>query len=107
LPFGFWRFGFGLLYAPGDDHNAGDLFGLLLMGLMSDYLFGLPADKGSWWAKALYTVMPIGNCLGGKRAGRGKVDSLVLHWKACGYTIAYIGAAVCVALSLFQDRELT
>jgi len=29
-----------------------------LVGLMSDYLFGRPADKGSWWGTVLYTVIP-------------------------------------------------
>ncbi len=30
---------------------------VFLIGLMSDYLFGLPAAKGSWWASTLYTII--------------------------------------------------
>src|SRR6266446_6193169 len=32
--------------------------GLFLLGIMSDYLIGRPADKGSWWGSVLYTVTP-------------------------------------------------
>jgi len=31
---------------------------LFLLGIMSDYLFGRPAEKGSWWASVLYTITP-------------------------------------------------
>ena len=31
---------------------------IFLVGLMSDYFFGLPASKGSWWASTLYSVVP-------------------------------------------------
>jgi hypothetical protein len=31
---------------------------LFLVGLMSDYLFGRPAEKGQWWGTVLYTVIP-------------------------------------------------
>jgi len=31
---------------------------IFLLGIMSDYLFGRPAEKGSWWASVLYTVTP-------------------------------------------------
>ncbi len=31
---------------------------IFLVGLMSDYFFGLPAAKGSWWASMLYSVVP-------------------------------------------------
>jgi hypothetical protein len=31
---------------------------LFLVGLMSDYLFGLPAAQGSWWASTLYSIVP-------------------------------------------------
>src|SRR6266850_400313 len=29
-----------------------------LLGLMSDYFFGRRAEMGSWWASALYTIVP-------------------------------------------------
>src|SRR5690242_6703302 len=31
---------------------------VFLVGLMSDYLFGLPAARGSWWASTLYSIVP-------------------------------------------------
>src|SRR5207249_9007756 len=31
---------------------------LFLLGIMSDYLFGRPADRGSWWGSVLYTLTP-------------------------------------------------
>src|SRR5665213_1809106 len=31
---------------------------IFLVGLMSDYFFGRRAETGSWWASALYTVVP-------------------------------------------------
>jgi hypothetical protein len=82
--------------------------GFFLLGLMSDYLFGMPADKGAWWGKALYTVMPNWQLLWVANAlEEGKNIPWSYIWKSCGYTVAYIGAAVCVALCLFEDRELT
>ncbi len=64
---------------------------------------------GAWWASALYTVMPnwqlfwVADALD---AGRS-----VFHWsyvlKAFAYMAAYVGAALAVAVVLFQDRELS
>jgi len=64
---------------------------------------------GTWWASALYTVMPnwqlfwVADALD---AGRS-----VFHWsyvlKAFAYMAAYVGAALSVAIVLFQDRELS
>ena len=31
---------------------------VFLIGLMSDYLFGLPASHGNWWASTLYSIVP-------------------------------------------------
>src|SRR3569833_3459631 len=31
---------------------------VFLVGIMSDYLFGLQAEKGHWWASVLYSVTP-------------------------------------------------
>jgi len=31
---------------------------LFLVGLMSDYLFGRPAERGVWWGSVLYTLIP-------------------------------------------------
>ena len=64
---------------------------------------------GAWWASALYTVMPnwhlfwVADALD---AGRS-----VFHWsyvfKAFAYMAAYVGAALAVAVLLFQERELS
>lgn len=81
--------------------------GIFLMGLMSDYLFGRPAEQGVWWASVLYTVVPnwqlfwLADALGEPRG-----ISWVYVGKAFGYVVAYLGAALAVALVLFEDREL-
>jgi ABC-type Fe3+-siderophore transport system permease subunit len=64
---------------------------------------------GAWWASVLYTVMPnwqlfwVADALD---AGRS-----VFHWnyvfKAFVYMAAYVGAALAVAVLLFQERELS
>lgn len=82
--------------------------GVFLIGLMSDYLFGLPADRGEWWARILYTVVPnwqnfwLADALD---AGRS-----TFHWgyvtKAFIYAASYIGAMLAVAVALFEEREL-
>jgi ABC-type transport system involved in multi-copper enzyme maturation permease subunit len=82
---------------------------LFLLGIMSDYLFGRPAEKGSWWANVLYTVTPnwqlfwLADTLASDKPG--------FHWgyvaKACGYAATYIGATLAAAVALFEDRELS
>ena len=80
-----------------------------LLGLMSDYLFGRPADKGSWWATALYTVVP--NWQNFWLADALETGKSTFHWgyvgKAFAYVVCYVGAALAVALTLFEDRELS
>jgi hypothetical protein len=82
--------------------------GLFLLGLMSDYLFGRPAQQGSWWASVLYTLVPnwqlfwLADALdSGKAIPWGYVG------KAFVYMAGYLGAALAVALVLFEDRELS
>ena len=80
-----------------------------LIGLISDYVFGRRADEGTWWAKAVYAAIPnwqlfwVGDALAGTKA---------VAWprylgSALGYTVCYVGAALAVALWLFEDRELS
>ncbi|MDQ6632991.1 MAG: hypothetical protein M3Y82_14750 [Verrucomicrobiota bacterium] len=82
---------------------------LFLIGLMSDYLLGRRAESGhQWWASALYTVTPnwqlfwVADLL---ESGR-KFPWNYLG-KAFGYVVGYVGAALLLALFLFEDRELS
>jgi ABC-2 type transport system permease protein len=64
---------------------------------------------GRWWASVLYTVTPnwqvfwIADALDKEKS--------TFHWgyvgKALAYLIAYVGAALAVAVALFEDRELS
>jgi hypothetical protein len=81
---------------------------LFLVGLMSDYLFGRPAERGVWWGSVLYTLIPnwqnfwLADALDSGRS--------TFHWgyvgKAFAYLVCYVGAALAVAVTLFEDREL-
>ena len=81
--------------------------GVFLLGLMSDYLFGRPAEHGSWWASVLYTIVPnwqlfwLADALENQKA---------IPWSYVGralvYMLGYLGASLAVALLLFEDREL-
>lgn len=80
-----------------------------LVGLMSDYLFGRPAAQGSWWGATFYALMPnwqnfwLADALD---AGRS-----TFHWGYVGKTLVYagcyIGAVLAVAVTLFEERELS
>lgn len=78
-----------------------------LLGLMSDYLFGRRAEAGQWWASVLYTVLPNWQLL-------WMADALdqerYIPWSYVGtalaYVVGYVGAALALALALFEDREL-
>jgi ABC-type transport system involved in multi-copper enzyme maturation permease subunit len=82
---------------------------VFLLGLMSDYLFGLPADKGSWWASTLYSIVPNWQLFW--LADALETGKSTFHWayvgKALGYVIFYAGAALAVAVALFDERELS
>jgi hypothetical protein len=82
---------------------------VFLIGLMSDYLFGLPAAKGSWWASTLYTIIPNWQIFW--LADALETGKSTFQWayvgKALGYTAFYAGAALAVAVALFDERELS
>ncbi len=82
---------------------------VFLLGLMSDYLFGVPADKGSWWASTLYSIVPNWQLFW--LADALETGKSTFHWtyvgKAFGYVIFYAGAALAVAVALFDERELS
>jgi ABC-2 type transport system permease protein len=83
--------------------------GFFLLGLMSDYLFGRPASQGSWWAAALYSIVPnwqlfwMADTLETGKSGvpLQYVGTVLL------YVIGYLGATLAAALALFEDRELS
>jgi ABC-2 family transporter protein len=82
---------------------------LFLLGLMSSYFFGKPAEHGSWWASTLYTIIPnwqlfwLADALDSGKS--------TFQWayagKALAYTICYAGAALAVGTALFEERELS
>lgn len=80
-----------------------------LVGLMSDYLFGRPAEKGAWWGTVLYTVIP--NWQNFWLADALDSGQSTFHWgyvgKAFAYLVCYVGAALAVAVTMFEDRELS
>jgi ABC-type transport system involved in multi-copper enzyme maturation permease subunit len=85
---------------------------LFLVGLISDFIYsqlGGTLEGGPWWATALYTVLPnwqifwLADVL---ETGKGS-----FHWayvgKALVYVVGYVGAALAVAVMLFEERELS
>jgi len=82
---------------------------IFLLGLMSDYLFGQLAERGSWWASALYSAVPNWQLFWLADALETGKDTFSWAYvgKAFAYMIFYAGAALSVALALFDDRELS
>jgi ABC-type transport system involved in multi-copper enzyme maturation permease subunit len=80
-----------------------------LLGTMSDYLFGRPAQDGSWWATVLYALTPNWQLFW--LADALETGKSTFHWdyvfKALTYVVAYVGAALAVAVALFEERELS
>lgn len=80
-----------------------------LLGLMSDYFFGRRAEAGSWWASALYTLVPNWQLFWLADALETTKDTF--HWdyvgKAFVYVLGYAGAALAVGTALFEERELS
>jgi ABC-type transport system involved in multi-copper enzyme maturation permease subunit len=83
--------------------------GLFLLGLMSQYLFAEKAHAGSIVASVLYSVTPNWQLFWLADAFDTGKD--LYYWgyvgKAFGYALCYIGAALAVAVMLFEDRELS
>jgi ABC-type transport system involved in multi-copper enzyme maturation permease subunit len=82
--------------------------GIFLIGLMSDYFFGRAAAQGSWWASALYSVIPNWQLFW--LADAINLGKSTFHWdyvaKALGYAVCYAGAALAAGAVLFEEREL-
>lgn len=81
---------------------------LFLLGLVSDYFWGTRAHAGSWWAAVLYAVTPNWQLFWMADAlEQNNQIPLSYLGEALGYAAAYIGAILALALTLFEDRELT
>jgi ABC-type transport system involved in multi-copper enzyme maturation permease subunit len=82
---------------------------VFLVGIMSDYLFGTHAEKGSWWGSVLYTVTPNWQLFW--LADALETTKSAFQWsyvgKAFAYVVGYVGAALCLATMLFEERELS
>jgi hypothetical protein len=82
---------------------------VFLLGIMSDYLFGRPAEQGVWWATALYTIIPNWQLFW--LADAVEMGRSTFHWnyvgKALLYVAGYVGAALSLAVVLFEERELS
>lgn len=80
--------------------------GFFLLGLMSDYLYGML--KSHWWASIFYAILPNWQLFWMADAlEEDKIIPLAYLAKAFVYVLAYVGAALVVALGLFEERELT
>jgi len=82
-----------------------------LIGLMSDFIYlklGGAASGGPWYAELLYAVLPnwqqfwMADALAAE-----KTIPLRYIGPAFGYMLAYVGAALALALVFFEDRELS
>jgi ABC-type transport system involved in multi-copper enzyme maturation permease subunit len=64
---------------------------------------------GSWWAGTLYAVTPNWQLFW--LADALETDKTTFHWgyvgKALAYVVGYVGAALAVAVMLFEERELS
>lgn len=79
--------------------------GVFLLGLMSDYLFG----RGHrWWEEIMHAVTPNLSLFWMADAlEKGKSIPWNYVGKTFVYVAAYLGAALSLALMLFEDRELS
>ncbi len=80
-----------------------------LVGIMSDYVFGRAAEKGSWLGSILYTITPNWQIFW--LADALDMDKTTFHWgyvsRAFAYVATYVGATLALAVLFFEDRELT
>ncbi|HTX21049.1 MAG TPA: hypothetical protein VMD27_04180 [Candidatus Aquilonibacter sp.] len=82
---------------------------IFLIGLMSDYFFGVRARSGEWWASTLYSVIPNWQLFW--LADAIDTGKNTFQWayvgKAFAYAVCYAGAALAVGTALFEERELS
>jgi ABC-type transport system involved in multi-copper enzyme maturation permease subunit len=82
---------------------------IFLVGLMSDYFFGIRAEAGNWWASTLYSVIPNWQLFWLADAIESGKNTFQWDYvgKAFAYMICYAGAALAVGAALFEERELS
>ena len=82
---------------------------IFLVGLMSDYFFGIHAQAGNWWASTLYSIIPNWQLFW--LADAIETGKSTFHWDYVGtafaYAVCYAGAALAVGTALFEERELS
>ena len=82
---------------------------IFLVGLMSDYFFGIRAQAGEWWASTLYSIIPNWQLFW--LADAIETGKSTFQWayvgKAFAYAVCYAGAALAVGTALFEERELS
>jgi ABC-type transport system involved in cytochrome c biogenesis permease component len=78
---------------------------VFLLGLMSDYFYD--HIKSHWWGSIPYALLPNWQVFWMADAleeGKSIPWSYLAH--SLGYVVGYVGAALVLALGLFQEREL-
>ena len=92
---------------------------VFLLGVMSDYLFGRALEPkasnvgfwptvGMWISSVLYTVVPNWQLFWLSDAlEKGRTIPWSYVGKAMAYVVGYLGAALSLAMLLFEDRELS
>ncbi len=81
---------------------------VFVLGLMSDYLFGIRASEGQWWASICHTVLPNWQVFWMADAlDQAKTIPWGYVGRAFAYVVGYLGAALALALLFFEDRELS
>jgi ABC-2 type transport system permease protein len=91
---------------------------VFLLGVMSDYLFGRALESGTtagfwatigkWVSSVLYTIVPNWQLFWLSDAlEKGRTIPWSYVGKAMAYVVGYLGAALAMAMLLFEDRELS
>lgn len=79
--------------------------GFFLLGLMSDFFYD--QIKHYWWSSIPYALLPNWQLLWMADAlEEGKTIPWPYLIQSFGYVLAYVGAALLIALGLFEEREL-
>jgi len=81
---------------------------VFLLGLMSDYFFGGATKETHWWAALIHDVTPNWQRFWMADSLSDGARIPASYMGACAaYAATQIGAALCVGLALFEDRELS